>query len=184
MPTQTENQDIAKIHLKNVRLSYPHLFTARAFKGGKPKFSADFILDKKEHAATIAKIEKTIDRVALDFFKKAVKIKDEKKPLHDGNEREDKEGYGDEVMWVSAKNDKEFPVVDKDPSVRLTAVSGKPYGGCYVNAVIRLYAYDFEGSKGVSASMEAVQFAKDGESFGAGPVDAQKEFSTVEEEEY
>lgn len=183
MPTQNETpQDIAKIHLKMVRLSYPHLFTAQQMKGGgTPKFSADFILDKKTHASTIAKIEKTVERVALDFFKKAIKLKDDKKPLHDGNEREDKDGYGDDIMWISAKSTKAFPVVDQDPSVALTAVSGKPYGGCFVNAVIRLFAYDHEtGGKGVSASLEAVQFAKDGPAFGAGPVDAEKEFSKVE----
>jgi len=184
MPTQNETpQDIAKIHLKMVRLSYPHLFTPKIMKGSnKAKYSADLILDKKEHASTIAKIEKTIDRVALDFFKKAVKIKDDKKPLHDGNEKDDKDGYGDDVMFITAKNDKPPIVVDQDPSVALTAISGKPYGGCYVNAVIRIYAYAAgEGyTAGVSASLEAVQFAKDGPAFGAGPVDAEKEFSKVE----
>ena len=118
------------------------------------------------------------------FFKKAIKLKDDKKPLHDGSEREDKDGYGDGVMWVSAKSTKPFPIVDRDPSVPLTAVSGKPYGGCYVNAVIRIYAYKHELSgPGVSASLEAVQFYKDGESFGAGSVNAEKEFDNVEDDD-
>ncbi len=83
-------------------------------------------------------------------------------------------------MYVVAKNDRTFPVVDRDPSIPLTASDPKPYGGCYVNAVVRFYAYDHEtGGKGVSASLEAVQFFKDGIAFGAGPVKAEDEFEAV-----
>lgn len=179
-----ETTDIAKIHLKNVRLSYPHLFTPQMMKGStKAKYSADLILDKKEHAATIARIEKTIERVALDFFRKKITFKGDKLFLHDGEERPDKEGYGDDVMFVVAKNDRPVVVCDKNPTVLLTAISGKPYGGCYVNAVIRTYAWKHEtGGNGVSASLEAVQFVKDGPAFGAGPVDAEEEFDEVKDE--
>jgi len=64
----------------------------------------------------------------------------------------------------------------------LVKEDGKPYAGCYVNANIELYAYSHpKGGKGVSASLRAVQFLKDGESFGAGPVNAEDEFEAVEE---
>ena len=177
---QTENQKPEnKIKLTNVRLSYPHLFVPQQAKGSsKKKYSADFILNKKQHAPLIAQIEKMIERVALTEFKKKVPLKNV--CLHDGNERSDKDGYGDDVMYITAKNDRTFPVVDCDPRVPLTAESPKPYGGCYVNAIIRLFAYDHEtGGKGVSASLEAVQFVRDGESFGAGPVNAEDEFEPV-----
>lgn len=179
MNTTKPKQPDTKIKLTNARLSYPHLFVPQKAQGAsKEKYGADFILNKKEHAALITQIEKTIERVALDFFKKKVTLKNV--CLHDGNEREDKEGYDDEVMYIVAKNDREFPVVDKDPRIPLTAKSPKPYGGCYVNAIIRLFAYDHPtGGKGVSASLEAVQFVKDGESFGAGPVNAEDEFEPV-----
>ncbi len=175
----TKTTDTSKITIKNVRLSYPHLFTPKANdEGGKPKYSADLILDKKQHAETIKKIEKIIERVSFDFFKKPTKLKN--CALHDGNEREDKEGYGDEIMFVVSKNDNPPEIVDRDPSVRLTAADRRPYGGCYVNAVIRFFAYDHKtGGKGVSSSLEAVQFYKDGESFGAGPVNAEEEFENV-----
>lgn len=183
MKTETTSPDISKIQLKNVRLSYPHLFVPQQNKGGgKAKYSADLILDKKIHADTIAKIEKIIERVSLDFFKKAVKLK--QSAFHDGNEKEDQEGYGDDVMYIVAKNDRKFPVVDRDPSISLTAEDPKPFGGCYVNAVVRFYAYDHEtGGKGVSASLEAVQFVRDGKAFGAGPVDPEDEFTAVAEGE-
>lgn len=178
MSTPTKDPNVIK--LTNVRLSYPQLFVAKAMEAGKtPQFSASFLLDKKAHKDVIAQIEKTTERVALDEFKKKVSLK--RRPLRDGNEKDGKEGYGDEVMFVNAKNEKRVPVVDRDLTP-LTAEDSKPYAGCYVNATIRLFAYDHPtGGKGVSASLRAVQFVKDGESFGAGPVNAEEEFEAVGE---
>lgn len=176
MSTETKDPNIIK--LTNVRLSYPQLFVAKPPEEGKePVFSASFLLDKKQHRDLIAQIEKLTDRVALDQFKKKVPLK--RTPLRDGNEKSDKEGYGDEVMFVSARNAKRPVVVDRDLTP-LTATDTKPYAGCYVNATIRLFAFDHKvGGKGVSATLRAVQFVKDGESFGAGPVDAAEEFEAV-----
>lgn len=169
------------IKLTNVRLSYPQLFTAKPPEEGKePVFSASFLLDKKEHHGLIAQIEKATERVALDAFKKKVKLN--RVPLRDGNEKSDKEGYGDEVMFVGARNAKRPVVVDRDLTP-LTADDSRPYAGCYVNATIRLFAFDHKtGGKGVSASLRAVQFVKDGESFGAGPVNAEEEFEKVSDD--
>lgn len=178
MQTQEPQKDPNILKLNNVRLSYPNLFTAKAQEEGKePKYSASFLLDKKQHAALITQIEKLTERVALDHFKKKVPLK--RQPLRDGNEKSDKEGYGDEVMFVSASNNKRPVVVDRDLTP-LTAQDSKPYAGCYVNATVRLFAYDHKtGGKGVSASLRAIQFVKDGESFGAGPVNAEEEFEPV-----
>jgi hypothetical protein len=171
------------IKLTNVRLSYPNLFVAKAIEEGKElKYSASFLLNKKEHAGLIAEIEKMTERVALDEFKKKVKLN--RVPLRDGNEKEDKDGYGDEVMFLNAGNTKRPVVVDRDLTP-LTADDPKPYAGCYVNATIRLFAFDHpKGGKGVSSSLRAVQFVKDGESFGAGPVDAEQEFEKMEVDDY
>lgn len=176
MSTETKDPNIVK--LTNVRLSYPQLFAAKPPEVGKePVFSASFLLNKKEHKALIDQIEKTTERVALDAFKKKVTLK--RRPLRDGNEKDDKEGYGDEVMFVGARNAKRPVVVDRDLTP-LTKDDPKPYAGCVVNATIRLFAFDHPtGGKGVSASLRAVQFVKDGESFGAGPVNAEDEFEPV-----
>lgn len=166
-----------RIKLENVRLSYPNLFKATAMEGGKPKFSASFLLNKKTHAGLISKIEKMIERVALDKFQKKVPLKNV--CLHDGNEKEDKEGYGDEVMYLVAKSDTRPAVVDQQVNP-LAEEDGKIYGGCYVNATVEIFAYSHPtGGKGVSAQLRAVQFVRDGESFGAGPVNAEEEFEPV-----
>jgi len=160
------------IMLKNVRLSYPQLFAAKAMEAGKePKYSASFLLNKKEHAGLIAHIEKATERVALDKFKKKVKLN--RVPLRDGNEKEDKEGYGDEVMFINATELRRPVVVDYDMTP-LTAEDPKPYAGCIVNGSIRLFAYTHPtGGNGVSSSLRVVQFVRDGESFGAGPIDVE-----------
>lgn len=176
MSQQTKDPNIIK--LTNVRLSYPQLFTARAMEPGKePKFGATFLLDKKLHAPLIKQIETATARVALDEFKKKVTLK--RVPLRDGNEKDGVEGYGDEVMFVNATEKRRPVVVDRDMTP-LTAEDTKPYAGCFCNATIRLFAYDHPtGGKGVSASLRAVQFVKDGESFGAAPVNAEEEFEPV-----
>jgi hypothetical protein len=178
--TEPKPQTANRLKLENVRLSYPNLFKATAMEGGKPKFSATFLLNKKQHAAAIAKIEKMIERVALDKFGKKVPLKNI--CLHDGNEKEDKEGYGDEVMYLVAKSDTRPAVVDQKV-VPIAEEDGKIYGGCYVNATVEIFAYSHPtGGKGVSAQLRAVQFAKDGESFGAGPVNAEDEFEPVSDD--
>jgi hypothetical protein len=176
--SQQTTKDPNVIKLNNVRLSYPQLFVAKIPEDGTvAKYSASFLLDKKEHAELIKHIEKTIARVALDEFKKATKLK--RVCLRDGSEKEDKEGYGDDVMFITSNSEKRPAVVDRDLTP-LTAEDSKPYAGCYVNATIRLFAYDHKtGGKGVSAALRAVQFVKDGPSFGAGPVDAAEEFDAL-----
>lgn len=177
-----EKKEQKVIKLLDVRLSYPSLFAPTAMKNndgssGKSQFQATFLLDKKKHAGVIKQLEAEIQRVALDKFGKKVPLKHV--CLHDGSEKEDKEGYGDDIMFVIAKSETRPPVVDRDMTP-LVKDDGKPYAGCYVNATISLFAYSHPtGGKGVSASLRAVQFLRDGESFGAGPVNAEDEFEAV-----
>ena len=183
MPTDTKTPDPNIIKLENVRLSFPQLFKARAIEEGKePTFGATFLLDSEKHKVLIAKIEKAIERVALDEWKKKVNLSDRNKCLHDGNEKPDFEGYGDGIMFLRTSSRTRPPVVNSDLSP-ITEEDGVIYAVCYVNATVRLYAWDHKtGGKGVSASLRAVQFVKDGESFGAGKVDAESEFDSLEEE--
>lgn len=171
--------DALIIRLPRVRLSFPNLFKAVAIEAGKePKFGCNFILDKKKHAPQIKEIEAAIVRAALDKFRKAVPISGRKKCLHDGEEESviEKEGYGPGVMFIRASSSRRPVVVDRDMTP-LTAEDVKPYAGCYVDATVAVFAWEHPtGGKGVSAELRAVRFALDGESFGAGPVDAEKEF--------
>jgi len=66
---------------------------------------------------------------------------------------------------------------------QLTPADALLYGGCYVNAIIRIYAYDGSKDKNpdrINASLEVVQHKRHGEPFGAKRVDAN---SAMDEEE-
>jgi len=170
--------DPAVVKLENVRLSFPHLFTAHAMEEGQEaKFSATFLMDAEKHASIIAKVEKLIDRLALDYWKKKINFKS---CLRDGNDKPDIEGYGDGVMFISASRKTRPAVVDRQVNP-VTEEDGVVYAGCYVNATIRLWVQDNKFGKRVNAELRAVQFVKDGESFGAAPVNAEDEFDALEE---
>ena len=70
-------------------------------------------------------------------------------------------------------------VLDRDKTP-LTENDGKPYAGCYVNAVVDIYAQkgDFPG---IRASVSGVQFHSDGEAFGGGRPASADEFDDVTE---
>jgi hypothetical protein len=156
-----------QVIIQNARLSYPHIFAAKAMnQGDTPKFSASFILNKKTNAATIKEIQKAIDALTADKFK-GKKLPADKVCLRDGDLKDDEAYAG--AFYVSASNLKRPQVVDRDKSP-LVAEDDKPYGGCYVNGVIRIWAQDNQYGKRINASLEAVQFLKDGDRFGAPPV--------------
>lgn len=176
----TDNKtDIAIIKLPSVRLSFPHLFQPHAMEEGQEaKYGAVFLLDNDKHGAMLDKIEATINRLALDYWKKKTPFKS---CLRDGNEKADKEGYGDGVSFISASRKTRPAVVDRQVNP-LTEEDGVIYAGCYVNATIRLWVQDNKFGKRVNAELRAVQFVKDGESFGAGPVRAEDEFEAIDDE--
>lgn len=170
------------VKLKNVRISFCNaLFTAKSFEGSDPKFGSTFILDKKEHAPLIKQIEKKVSELAK--AKWDGKIPGQMKScLRCGSEKDHLGGYGDEVMFISANNKKRPAVVDRQVNP-LAEEDDVIYAGCYVNATISLWVQDNKYGKRVNAQLRAVQFLKDGESFGAPPVDANDEFEALEEED-
>ena len=175
---------VHKVRLKNVRLSFPKLFKAdiTTYDDGNTskKFKAAFLIDKKKQAALIEEIEDAIeDAMAEKWGKSIPKLKAEKLCLRDGDQ-EEWDGY-EGMMYVSASNTKKPPIVDRDKTP-LTEEDGRPYAGCYVNATIHIWVQDKPADKGgkrVNASLEAVQFVKDGEAFGAGAVDIDEEFEDL-----
>ncbi len=182
MPEQPQ-KDIAIITLPNVRLSFPHLFVAHAMKAvdgteQEPRFSATFLFDNTEHGALLDRIDAMIDRIALDEFKKKVGFK---RCLRDGNEKSELEGYGDGKSFITAANKARPGVVDRRLNP-ITEADGIIYAGCYVNATIRLWVQNNNWGKRVNAQLRAVQFVKDGESFGAGPVDPTQEFEAIDDQ--
>ena len=166
--------------LKNVRISYPSLFKPSAFGDEPPKYSATFLIEKGSEMHKALKAE--ILRVATDAF--GEKAKDilvrqdagQRKLLKDGDtadgltqEGEPKTGWAGHVaIKASSKlppkvvNRKREPVSEED---------GIPYGGCYVNAQIDIWAQDNKFGRFINCKLLAVQFWADGEAFGSARAD-------------
>lgn len=153
-----------KIKLPNVRLSFPSVFHKAQFNGQETKFEATFLLSKTEHAALIDQIKAAIkDKVTNDL--KGAKLGADKICLRDGDETE-YEGYAGH-MSLKASNKKRPMVLNKDKTP-LTEDDNVIYGGCYVNAIVELWAQNNEYGKRINANLLGLQFVKDGEAFGGG----------------
>jgi len=155
---------MTKIKLQNVRLSFPSLFRKAVFSGEDTKFEGTFLLNKADHADKIAEIEKAIEDIIAGKLKGA-KLKADKICFKDGDEI-DYDGYAG-CMSIKASNSKRPMVLDRDRAP-LTEDDNRPYSGCYVNAVLELWAQDNQYGKRINANLLGVQFFKDGEPFGDG----------------
>jgi len=168
----------ATVRLDGVRLSFPSLFKPSAFAGGdNAKYSASFLMPKdSENAENMKKAVKAL----IDAAFKGKSPGADRVCLRNGADK-DYDGYGPEVMYVSASNAKKVPIVDRDRTP-LGEEDGRPYAGCYVNVLLQLWAQDNQYGKRINASLQAVQFAADGEPFGAGGVDPEEAFEDVSDE--
>jgi hypothetical protein len=167
------------IVLKNVRLSFPQIWTPKAFAQGQdPRFNANFLIDKETQGDLIKKLEAAIADVAKEKWKDKVP-KGLKICMGDGEEK-DYDGY-DGSMYVSAST-KVRPVIVDQKKNPLAEEDGKPYAGCYVNAAISLWSQDNQWGRRVNATLDAIQFVKDGEAFGGKKVTADV-FGEIEEDE-
>ncbi|MBE0469618.1 MAG: DUF2815 family protein [Methyloprofundus sp.] len=150
-----------KIKLQNVRLSFPSLFRKAVFQGEETKYEATFLLDKELHADKIIEIQRAIaEKIKTEL--KGAKVSADKLCLKDGDEIA-YDGY-DGCWSLKASNNKRPMVIDRDKSP-LTEDDDKLYAGCYVNAVIELWAQNNGFGKRINANLLGVQFVKDGTPF-------------------
>lgn len=168
-----KTKDPRRVYLKNVRLSYPHLHERqKANEDAAPKFSAAFLIDPntKTGKANLAQIKAAVQAAREQAgIPDKVKIKSDRLCYFKGDDNTDDEGNikaGYEgMMCIKASN--------KDPVRLLTRKKGEVeadkspfYGGCYVEAMLGLYATKKGGSWGIFASLDGVRFWDDGEPFG------------------
>ena len=170
---------MSKIILKNVRISFPSLFKKGSFNGEETKYEATFLLNKEEHADSIAEIKAQIaDLVKVNL--KGAKVPADKLCLRDGDEVE-YDGYAG-CYSIKCSTKKRPIVIDRDRSP-LTEDDGKPYGGCYVNASIDLWVQNNAYGKRVNSTLLAVQFAKDGTPFSDGSTGDVNDFDMLDSDD-
>lgn len=166
---------MSKIKLHNVRLSFPSLFRKATFGGDETKYEATFLLDKTKDADKIKEINDAIADVSKEKHKGKTPPAD-KLCFKDGDTI-DYDGYAGH-MSIKASSTKRPMVIGQDRSP-LTEDDGKPYAGCYVNAIIELWGQDNQFGKRVNANILAVQFAKEGQPFGDGVTASIDDFDDV-----
>jgi len=167
------------ITLKNVRLSFPNIWTAKAFNEGQPaKFNANFLLDKDGDKDQIDALRKAIKQAATVHFNGEIP-KNIKQFLGDGSEKA-YDGY-ENAMFVSASGKNRPTIIDRDRTP-LVEEDGKLFAGCYVNAAISIWIMDNKWGKRVNANLVAIQYVKDGEAFGSGAVKADAIFDDISAE--
>jgi len=153
-----------KIKLQKVRLSFPSLFRKAVFSGEETKFEATFLINKETQAELIKEIQSVI-KAKMTTDLKGAKLASDKICLKDGDEI-DYDGYAGH--WsIKASNAKRPLVIDSDKTP-LSEDDNRIYSGCYVNAVIEVWAQNNSWGKRINANLLGVQFAGDGAPFGDG----------------
>ncbi len=169
---------MAKIKLSNVRLSFPSLFRKATFSGEETKFEATLLMNKESQSDLIAQINSVIgEKLKTDL--KGAKLSPDKICFKDGDfiAYDGYEGH----MSIKASNNKRPLLIDKDKS-QLTEDDGKLYAGCYVNAIIEVWAQSNAYGKRINANLLGVQFFKDGEPFGDGVNATTDDFDMFEDD--
>ncbi|WP_343684030.1 ssDNA-binding protein [Asticcacaulis sp.] len=175
--------------LSYVRLGYPNLFAARPnMNNTKNQYDAQLYIDATSPQK--AAIDAEIKAVATEKWKeKAQAVLDSI------------EGNTNKICWVDGKRknmagywclatkrdekDGAPAVVDRDHSPAnphyLTLKDGRPYAGCYVNATVKIWAWDNANGKGISCTLVGVQFHSDGDAFSATPQASADGFESLAE---
>ncbi len=158
------------------RVSYPHLFKPNAFRGQEPKFSLTMIFPKS------TPLKDTMRKAAFAAAEEKWGAKEKwpkklRMPFRDGDEeREGTDGYQD-AIFVSASSKTQPGLVNQ--SLQPILAEKDFYAGCYARAELIAFAYDTQGNRGVSFSLQNVQKLRDGKAF-SGRKDAASVFDAVE----
>lgn len=191
---------VGRVLLRGVRLSFADIYrpskdkvnkkTGEVMKG---RFSANFLnyRDSPNYKANMAAIKKGGQEARIKKWgenpKKWPKLKPEKICTRDGD-LEDWEGFeGADYLSANAPANRPPQVIQnrkhkvkaEDGTMKLVWAPAEegakfsPYSGCIVNAVVSIWAQDDEDyGKRLNASLEIVQYAAEGEAFGAAAPDA------------
>ena len=177
-----------QIVLKNVRLSYVHVFKAFSNDPSQtPKFSTT-ILIPKDNAKNKASLDAAI--AAATAAGKMGKWNGVVPPIvptpvHDGDGvKQDGTPFGAEckgcwVMTASSPSDRPIEVVDRNMQRIIDAT--QVYSGIYANVCVNFYAYAYQGKKGIGVGLGPIQKVADGEALGGTTPSADSCFSALGE---
>lgn len=181
-----------KVKLRNVRLSYEHIFTPSRFdESQEAKYSATFIIPKDHpdlEAVKRAMFEAGAEKYSSAFAKYPAWPKGYTSSLKDADTETDSIGVilseknpAYKGCYILEANSTRRPVVVDRRKAAVAEEDGLIYSGCYVNVSLAAAAYEYAKiKKGVKAYLNGVQFVKDGERFG---MDATDDFDELDEDD-
>lgn len=158
--------DSTQIVTGEVRLSYAYLFEPRAASDDEDEKYSCMVLIPKTDKATVRKIlaaEKQAAEVGKAKHFGGKIPNNLKSVFRDGDEEGDfdknPELEGHYFMNVSAKRKPGLVNKDKSPITSPDDI----YSGCYARVALGAFAYNYNGSKGISFGLNHVMKTRDGE---------------------
>jgi len=154
--------------LKNVRLSFPHLFTPRGFGGddeSNPKYSTSVMIPKD----SVGNLEAL--RIAIGIVKEAkwpgVKkpVADDKLCIKSGDDSDDERMHDHFILSTSSTRRPSLFLRDK--SQARDGDSDLFYGGVFANVKVSPWAMDNKFGKRICCEIKAVLTLERGDPFGA-----------------
>jgi hypothetical protein len=165
------------------RVSFPQVFEARAMQPGQEaKYSIVMLFEPKKMTDPLEK-KKWDDMVAAVKFTATEKWPkgipaNFKNPFRDGMEKEQYEGYGKGVIFLTASTKTRPGLVDQN--LQKIIAPEEFYAGCYARATINPFPWTKLGKNGVSFGLQNIQKVKDGDPLGGrGPAEA--DFNALED---
>ena len=173
-----------RVVLKNVRLSYEHVWEPKPTTNGDLKYSASLIFPKTDKA-NLARIKSAVEAAkeagkSKLANKKGVIPSGIKMPLRDGDERGD-DAY-DGCYFVNANSSEDHPPKIVDRHVNPIMDRDEVYSGCYANVSVNFFAFNTEGNIGIGCGLGNIQKIKDGERLSGG-ASADEDFDDMGEGE-
>lgn len=172
------------------RLSYPKLAKPEAYAAGQTaKFQTTILLDPSDaqQAAMIAIVKQQAGAICQKAFGEIPPNIPKNFGMADKLDKVP-EGYKG-MFFVRLSNDARPGVANRAGRPVVEGEPQWPYAGCYVNVKATLWAQhgykDRDGKwvaqRRINGNLIAVQFVKDGEAFGRGPINVEDEFEPLPE---
>lgn len=181
--TKSKGIEKKKCVTHEFRVSFPALFTPKAFEGQEAKYSIVMLFPKsvdlgKAAGGQLVSLKQAAINAAIEKWGPKEKWpKGLRFPFRNGDEKEDTEGYKGHI-FVSASSKTQPGLVNAHLKPILN--EREFYAGCYARAEVIAFAYDKVGNKGVSFSLQNVQKLRDGDPF-SGRKAAEDVFDAVED---
>lgn len=172
------------------RAAFLRIDKPERFQGtGDPRYSASLIVDPKSpsHAKVqAAMLAAATKQWGADKAQAAVTAltKSNKTAYIDGDTKPDVMGFeGNYVLQAHAKASTPPRLVVSQNGVNVTLDRENQsviYSGCYVNAIVELWAQDNSYGKRINAQLAGLQFVRAGDPFGGGRPAGDDEFEVIE----